>query len=116
MSYEHWLKLAFIAGAVLWVAANAFFTPRYIRTLWAVRDPRRAPFVASAVWLGLFNLLNVGYWLWLIFWTPRNPDIIRVVVFVIPFDYISGAIAYMIFNGFVMQAIDNSWPGDNDKR
>lgn len=106
MNYEMRLKIAFTVAFVVWLAANLYITPRYIRTMRRVRDPRRAPFLMSALWVGLSTLLNCAYWMWLLFWTPTDPTIRHWVVFIIPLDLISGAVAWALFNSYVIRNRD----------
>ena len=105
MSQGDWLRVAFMVGAFLWVAANAFYTPRYFRALRHVRDPRSAPFILGLVILGMENLANAAYYVWILFFPPDSLQIRQWAVFVIPFDYAFGACAYIVVNLFVERDI-----------
>lgn len=103
MSYEHWLQTSFVVGAFLWFVANLFFGQRYMRTLAVVRDPRRAPFVASAAWLGFTNLATSAYYIWVLFFPPQDLEIRKWLIFVIPADLAIGAISFMVIGHWVMR-------------
>lgn len=101
MSQIQLLQTLFVLGAILWVGGTALFLPRYVRAMRRVKDPRKAPFLSSIIVLGIENLFNTGYYIWVLFFPPDSIALRMKVVFIIPIDFIFGALAYLLFNYFV---------------
>lgn len=102
---ESLLETLFLIAALLWVTAIALFGPRYVATLWRVRNPRRAPFVLSLATLGFLNLVETSFYLYVLLWSSPQSWSSVLAVYTIPISFIFQAMSWMLVASWAQKIV-----------